>query len=193
MSKNWSQDKYINAYRFAAQLHNNQKVPGTDWPYIVHISMVCMELIAALAEEPDTDGDLAVQCALLHDSVEDIEVRYELLKDRVRGELKKELKDKFGQAVLDGVLALTKNDSICVKEDKMKDSLERIKQQPKGIWMVKLADRITNLQKPPDHWESAKKQKYREEAILIHDSLKDARPFLASRLKSKIEEYKSYI
>lgn len=33
----------------------------------------------------------------------------------------------------------------------MKDSLKRIKKQPKEISMVKMADRITNLQIPPGH------------------------------------------
>jgi len=193
MGINWSQEIYIKVYRFASELHNHQKFPGTDWPYIAHLSMVCMEIFAALAEEPEKDGNLAVQCALLHDSIEDIEIRYESLKNEVRGELKKEIKDKFGQAVLDGVLALTKDDSIPDKENRMKDSLARIKQQPKGIWMVKMADRITNLQPPPTHWDSNKKVKYLEQARLIYEELKDASPHLSKRLEEKIENYRSYI
>ena len=55
MSENWSQENYIKAFRFAAELHKEQKFPGTDWQYIVHLSMVCMEVIAALAVEPDCD------------------------------------------------------------------------------------------------------------------------------------------
>jgi len=39
----WSQDTYIKAYRFAAEAHNGQLVPGTTLPYLMHISMVAME------------------------------------------------------------------------------------------------------------------------------------------------------
>lgn len=70
-----------------------------------------------------------------------------------------ELVRTFGPAVADGVLALTKEDSVGTdltpyqrKERRMADSLERIKAQPKEIWMVKMADRITNLQPPPKQW-----------------------------------------
>jgi len=80
MSSNWSQEKYIQAFRFAAEKHNNQIYPGTDWPYIVHLSIVCMEVIAALAHESDMDGDLAVQCALLHDTIEDPKVPHQILQ-----------------------------------------------------------------------------------------------------------------
>ncbi|WP_373541223.1 hypothetical protein [Chamaesiphon sp.] len=55
--------------------------------------------------------------------------------------------------------------------------------------MVKLADRITNLQPPPIHWTSAKILQYRDEAIEIHTHLQLASPFLASRLAAKIQNY----
>ena len=131
MVTNWSQEKYIAAYRFAAEAHNEQKFPGTDWPYIVHISMVSMEIIAALAKETNADGDLAVQCALLHDTLEDTDATYDVLIER------------FGAPVADGVQALTK-DSNLPKEERMADSLRRICRQPKEVGMVKLADRITS-------------------------------------------------
>jgi (p)ppGpp synthase/HD superfamily hydrolase len=67
----WSQEKYITALRYAAAAHNGQKLPGTDLPYLVHVTMVAMEVIAALAREDGLSGDLAVQCALLHDVIED--------------------------------------------------------------------------------------------------------------------------
>lgn len=161
-------------------MKKNQKVPGTNLPYIVHLSLVSMEVMAALTVEHNLDGNLAVQCALLHDTIEDAEVSYT------------ELKDEFGMGVADGVQALTKNDDL-KKEDRMKDSLERIKHQPKEIWMEKMADRINNLQRPPKGWKNEKKIKYLDQAWLIHDELKDASQYLATRLKDKIENYRSYI
>ena len=69
MKPGWSQEKYIKAYNFAAEAHKGQKVPGTDLPYIMHLSLVSMEIMAALSVENDLDGDLAIQCALLHDTI----------------------------------------------------------------------------------------------------------------------------
>ena len=177
MPSTWSQDKYIRALKFAAEAHHGQTVPGSDLPYIVHVTMVAMEVIAALAHEDDLDGDLAVQCALLHDVIEDTGISYE------------ELSVEFGPAVAEGVLALSKNDDLESKQEKMTDSLERIKLQTKEIWMVKLADRITNLQPPPGHWNSKKIERYREEGRVILSELDIASPYLAERLRQKISVY----
>jgi (p)ppGpp synthase/HD superfamily hydrolase len=187
MPSPWSQDHYIKAYRFAAQAHWKQKqaVPGTDIPYLMHFSMVAMEVIAALAVNSYLDGDLAVQCALLHDTIEDAVVTIS------------DLVGNFGQKVADGVFALTKDKSIGTelpdkwerKNLRMQDSLRRIKTQPREVWMVKMADRITNLQPPPQTWSEEKIQEYKEESILIYNSLIDGSAFLAERLKEKIVLY----
>ena len=59
--------------------------------------------------------------------------------------------------------------------------------------MVKMADRIANLDPPPYHWDDAKIAAYRQEAIAIHDALYSANDALADRLRAKIEEYKTFI
>lgn len=59
--QNWSQESYIKAYIFAAHAHQGQKFPGTNIPYIMHLSFVSMEIIAALNAEKEHDGDLAIQ------------------------------------------------------------------------------------------------------------------------------------
>ena len=180
MQNNWSQDSYIKAYWFAAQVHRGQTVPGTEFPYIMHLSFVCMEVIAALHREHEHDANLAVQGALLHDVIEDTETTYE------------QVQASFGDAVANGVLALSKNHTLA-KPLQLADSLGRIQQQPRAVWMVKLADRITNLQPPPSHWTKEKMAQYREEAKQIHQALRDASPFLAVRLLEKIETYKAFI
>ncbi len=178
--KNWSQESYIKAYQFAAQAHQGQEFPGSKIPYIMHLSFVSMEVIAALNVEKEYDGDLAIQCALLHDTIEDTDTTFE------------QINTDFGEAVAKGVLALTKDNTI-VKHLQMEDSLTRIKQEPKEIWMVKLADRISNLQAPPHYWTQDRIIQYREESVQIYEALKDASPFLASRLAGKIEDYKVFI
>ncbi|BAZ11358.1 hypothetical protein NIES4071_31840 [Calothrix sp. NIES-4071] len=175
MKLNWSQDNYIKAYKFAAHAHQGQLYPGTEISYIMHLSFVSMEILGALSVE-ECNGDLALQCAILHDTIEDTDITFE------------QLKSEFGLPVASGVRALTKNASL-PKHYSMQDSLQRIKEQPREIWMVKLADRITNLQAPPPHWQQGKIIRYREEAIEIYEALKDSSDFLAARLASKIKNY----
>ena len=55
--------------------------------------------------------------------------------------------------------------------------------------MVKLADRITNLQPPPGPWGSEKIEQYREETQIILDELGRACLYLAERLRQKIRGY----
>jgi (p)ppGpp synthase/HD superfamily hydrolase len=177
---NWTQEKYIKAYRFAAEAHNGQLFPGTDLPYLMHVSFVSIEIIASLVKEVDLDGNLAVQCALLHDVIEDTKIVYD------------DVKMEFGSNVADGVLALTKFPEID-KQKRMQDSLLRIRKQPIEIWMVKLADRITNLAKPPVYWDQGDILSYKEEAIMIHKSLGSANKYLGNRLLNKIKEYELYL
>jgi guanosine-3',5'-bis(diphosphate) 3'-pyrophosphohydrolase len=75
----------------------------------------------------------------------------------------------------------------------MQDSLDRIQTLSKEVWAVKLADRITNLQKPPAHWDNGKKQKYLEEANVILEILNGGNTYLENRLKMKILEYEVYL
>lgn len=176
MGSNWDRERYIAAYRFAARAHQGQLYAGTDLPYLMHLSFVSMEILAALAVESGSNGDLAVQCALLHDTLEDTATTYS------------DLVSTFGSQVADGVQALTK-DFTLPKPDQLADSLDRIQLQSREIWMVKLADRITNLQPPPSHWSPAKIVRYRDEAIVIYDALKSANPFLNLRFAEKIANY----
>ena len=185
MAPHWSQDKYIRAYRFAAEAHNGQLVPGTALPYIVHISLVAMEMTAALALEQVNNPNLAVQVALLHDTIEDTAVTYN------------DLKEQFGTAVADGVMALTIDETIGPELGKferrwmqLEDYISRIKPQPREIWMVKMADRITNLQPPPEHWDNRMIKRYREGAEVICRELASASKFLGERLRVKIDRYR---
>jgi (p)ppGpp synthase/HD superfamily hydrolase len=176
MTSSWNPESYIKACRFAAIAHRGQIVPGSDLPYLLHLNFVSMEIIAALSVESGYDGDLAVQCALLHDTIEDTDTSYE------------QIRSSFGLRVADGVQALSKNPDL-EKSQRLTDSLTRIKQQPIEVWIVKLADRITNLQPPPAHWTSEKILWYQAEAVQIHAHLQSASPYLGSRLAAKIQNY----
>ncbi|MBC8162572.1 MAG: bifunctional (p)ppGpp synthetase/guanosine-3',5'-bis(diphosphate) 3'-pyrophosphohydrolase [Roseiflexaceae bacterium] len=176
----WSQERYRQAAHVAAEAHQGQLVPGTTLPYLLHLTNVAMELMTALALEAGHDADLAVQCALLHDLLEDTATTYA------------ELQASFGPAVAAGVAALTKDSSLD-KAQQMPDSLRRIQQQPPEIWMVKLADRITNMHAPPATWSQAKRRQYRDEAETIHAALHTASPLLAERLQQLTRQYARYL
>ncbi|WHI49298.1 HD domain-containing protein [Microbulbifer sp. MLAF003] len=185
MKLNWSQDVYLKAWNFATLVHSGQRyassVAGQDFPYINHIGSVAMELIFGLASDVNLNGNLAIQCALLHDTLEDTEFDFEFIKFT------------FGGDVAEGVQALTKDDTLVTKQEQMLDSLKRIKLQPKEIWMVKLADRITNLSEPPAHWDSVRKSAYLQEAMVIYQHLHEANELLGARLQQRIESYRKYI
>jgi (p)ppGpp synthase/HD superfamily hydrolase len=177
---NWTQDVYLRAWDFACLAHKGQVYkgpqPGIVYEYSNHPAAVAMEVSHALLQHPDYDGDLAMQCALLHDTIEDTPVRYQ------------DLLKQFGKAVADGVAALSKNASL-PKNMRMEDSLRRICQQPREVWLVKLADRINNLQYVPPHWPAERVKEYRSEAYMILETLGMASPLLAQRLAEHIWSY----
>ncbi|PIQ29096.1 bifunctional (p)ppGpp synthetase/guanosine-3',5'-bis(diphosphate) 3'-pyrophosphohydrolase [bacterium (Candidatus Blackallbacteria) CG17_big_fil_post_rev_8_21_14_2_50_48_46] len=178
----WNPEDYQNALRFAGEAHAEQKLPSSPANYTVHLAQVAMEILHAWAQAPgDWDVNLAMQCALLHDVLEDTDTPQSTLEAR------------FGQAVSQGVRALSKDKSLA-KAEQMQDSLARIRATGQAeIAMVKLADRITNLQKPPSHWDHTKIAKYQAEARIILAELGFANTFLAQRLANKIEAYGQYL
>lgn len=178
----WNPELYIRAWNFAAEIHKGQYLPGSDIPYLNHIGLVVMEGAGAIASGGSiSQPDLLIACAVLHDAIEDTETTYD------------EVANLFGKQIADGVLALTKDLRLPTKEEQMQDSITRIREQPSEIWMVKLCDRIANLQSPPLHWGKQKIIKYREEAGYILARLGPANDYLAQRLKVKMKEYGTFV
>ena len=169
------------AWWFAAEAHGEQKVPGTELPYLTHIGNVMQEVMAACENSYVEQPDLAIQCAILHDVIEDTPTAV----DNVEA--------MFGPQVTAGVLALTKDKSMPTKQAQMVDSLNRIQKQPHEVWMVKMADRISNLYHPPFYWDNDKILAYAEEAKLIWEALAPANNYLADRLWDKITAYPAFV
>ena len=174
-------DLLQNAWALASRHHEGQiyngPVEGEQFAYLRHIGAVMLEVQQALLLRPDLNHQLALICAILHDTLEDTELTVE------------EIEAQFGPEVLAGVQALTKNESLANKPAQMQDSLDRILEQPAEIAMVKLADRICNLAPPPHYWNQGKINAYRAEAQLILQRLGGADAYLAKRLEGKIERY----
>lgn len=177
-----TQTLYQEAIIFATGKHvkKNQTVPGTNLPYVVHLSNVAMEVIIAAYHTENFNMDFAVPVALLHDTIEDTATEFS------------EIENKFGLGVAKAVSALTKNSEL-PKDEQMLDALHRIKELPSEVWAIKLADRITNLQAPPLDWSKEKKIEYHTESKTILKELREGNAFLASRLEAKIKEYESYV
>ncbi|MGJ8549352.1 HD domain-containing protein [Winogradskyella wichelsiae] len=175
------QDLYQKAIQFAGEKHQNQKMPGSNSNYVLHLSNVAMEVLMAYQNEPDFNLALAIQIALLHDTLEDTDTSFN------------DLETIFGFSIAEGVQALTKNNTIPTKSERMLDSLNRINSLEKEVGLVKLADRITNLQQPPSLWNPEKIKTYHEEAILIAFKLQDIKNYLNVRLQFKIDDYAKYV
>jgi (p)ppGpp synthase/HD superfamily hydrolase len=179
----WNEEIYRQTISFAAKAHATQKIPGMDIPYLKHIATVAMETALGILHTPPEahlDIDFAIQCALLHDTLEDTHINYE------------DLEISFGKKVADAVLALTKNKEL-PKEKQMEDSLMRILAQPNEVRLVKMCDRIDNLCIPPVHWTTKKKRYYQKEAQYILDTLKGISNYVETRLQQKIDAYTNYL
>jgi len=178
----FSQEVYLKALNYASKAHGEQKTPK-GLPYLNHLSSVTMEVIHACEKSglDESKRDLAITCALLHDTIEDTEITYD------------ELYTDFSPEVADGVEALTKDKSLASKQEQMRDSIEKLMNQPYEVQMVKLADRITNLSTPPSHWDNDKKKAYLKEASFILSCLKNSNIHLSMRLEEKINDYQKYI
>jgi len=151
---------YKEILAFALKAHKDQKTPE-GLPYSFHIVSVANEIINSLSMHPISydEANVAIACALLHDVNEDTDE--EVSKNTI------EFPSQNVDMVTRGVAAHTKNENLPSKQAQMKDSLERLKELPHCIQMVKLADRITNLAPAPAFWNRNKRKAYVDEAKFI--------------------------
>lgn len=172
-----NQDKVNEALLFAAIKHEGIKMKKPDVAYVAHLQGVCLEAVCGcLNGNVNVDLEKIMILSLLHDTIEDTDVTYG------------EIKDKFGEEIANGVMALTKNDNLPY-EIRMKDSLDRIKKQSVEVSIVKLADRLFNLKDIPPTWDANKVQSYREQAKIILSELGSSNEYMAKRLQEKINNY----
>ena len=176
----WNNENVYKALFFATEKHKYQlmKYPESV-PYSAHFTGVMLTALKyALLMNEKIDFELLCSVALLHDTIEDCDVSYETIKD------------KFGESIANGVLALSKSkDQSIDKEKRMKDSIKRIKKQPKEIALVKLADRLFNVRCTVPTWSKEKSLQYKAEAQMICDELGYACEPLRKDLQEYINKY----
>ncbi len=131
-------DVINHAFAFAAKHHDRQVRKGTKLPYLTHPANV-----AVILTRYDRESDTIV-AGILHDVVEDC-VRDGYTRDM----LEQRIGDKFGEKVLDTVLAVTyrRHDDEGIElsgEDRKADYLERLADASEEARWVCAADKIHN-------------------------------------------------
>lgn len=131
-------DRINHAFAFAAKHHDRQVRKGTRLPYLTHPANVAI-ILTRYGRDEET-----VVAGILHDVIEDC-VRegwtHEMLEERIA--------TKFGEAVLDTVLAVTKRrtdgDGLEFSRDEVRtDYLERLAGASESARWVCAADKVHN-------------------------------------------------
>lgn len=82
MKNSWNPDLFMDAWHLASHRHKSQTYGGENEgeqiEYLNHIGSVVMEVTNCLHQtEYSYDADLAILCAVLHDTIEDTKTSYE--------------------------------------------------------------------------------------------------------------------
>lgn len=126
-------DDYSAAVAYAVARHGRQTYPGTSLPYTIHLASVANLAGEFAAEYRGCDPLVAKKLGWMHDVLEDTKTTPE------------DLRKRFGRTFADDVSALSKKPEL-PKGIRMSDSLARIKMRRREVWLVKIADRICNLE-----------------------------------------------
>jgi (p)ppGpp synthase/HD superfamily hydrolase len=172
------QHLYNKALLFASQAHLGQTMTGTQLPYSTHVAMVANELLFADREESVGALEIALPAALMHDVIEDTSISQAAIAER------------FGEQVASVVASLSKNLIMPFCEDRY---FRAIAAHSKEAAVIKLCDRITNLQSVPATWAHAKRVSYLVESVQILRALGHANAFLAKRLSESMARYETLI
>jgi guanosine-3',5'-bis(diphosphate) 3'-pyrophosphohydrolase len=152
----------IDALAFAADKHRNQRRKDAEAsPYINHP----IALARILSIEGGVEDGLVLGAAVLHDTIEDTETRYE------------ELAGRFGREIADVVREVTDDNSL-PKAERKRLQIEHAPHLSQAAKLVKLADKIANLRDvvdhPPSEWPLERRREYFDWAKRVVDGLRGA-------------------
>jgi (p)ppGpp synthase/HD superfamily hydrolase len=138
MTINGYSDRINHALAFAAKHHDRQVRKGTRLPYLTHPANVAI-ILTRYGRDEDT-----VIAGILHDVIEDC-----VRENYTREMLEQRIGDKFGEAVLDTVLAVTQRNlddegNELSSEERKDDYLERLSGASESARWVCAADKLHN-------------------------------------------------
>jgi len=138
MTINGYSDRINHALAFAAKHHDRQVRKGTRLPYLTHPANVAI-ILTRYGRDEDT-----VIAGILHDVIEDC-----VRENYTREMLEQRIGDKFGEAVLDTVLAVTQRNlddegNDLSSEERKDDYLERLSGASESARWVCAADKLHN-------------------------------------------------
>ena len=167
----------IEALRFAAEKHKDQRRKNVDeTPYINHPIAVA-EFLASVGGIEDED---ILMAALLHDTVEDTETTVE------------ELAERFGNRVA-GFVAEVTDDKTLPKQERKRLQVVNAPHKSDGAKQIKIADKVCNLQSiftaPPRGWNDQRKREYFDWANNVFQGLQGVNPALDAAF---MDVYSSY-
>ncbi len=150
----------LRALSFAADKHRNQRRKDIQAsPYINHP----IDLANILVNEGGVNDVQVISGALLHDTVEDTDTKYD------------ELVEHFGVDIADIVMEVTDDKSLS-KAERKQMQIERAANKSDQAKLVKLADKISNLRdivkSPPADWSVERKQQYFDWAKQVIDGVR---------------------
>lgn len=151
--------KLLKATRFAAEKHSEQrrKNPAAT-PYINHP----IEVAEYLQRVGGVCDEAILIAALLHDTIEDTDTT------------ESEIRDAFGETVLNLVLECTDDKRLEKAERKRLQIVNAPKKSP-GAKQIKLADKTCNLRSiladPPNGWSVARQLEYFQWASQVVEGL----------------------
>ncbi len=143
-------EKIQKAIDLAIQTHEveqKQKRKGKDIAYIAHPLAVGLILARANASEE------VVVAGILHDIIEDGLQDPEVAKQNI--------KDKFGDEVLDLVMSVSEKNKDLSWEERKKNFLQGLKEFSKESLILKSADIINNLNEIADDYEKEGEKVFR--------------------------------
>lgn len=146
----------IEAMNYSAIRHRTQRRKDASASVYINHPIQVMKLLWFTGAV--RDGDILI-AALLHDTVEDT-VTPNTLEDE---QLKNEIVEKFGEKVLQLVLEVT-DDKTKNHQERKQLQIEHASSLTSGAKLIKLADKICNLQdivdNPPVFWSKGRRSEY---------------------------------
>lgn len=158
----------VEAAAFAAEKHRSCRRKDVEaTPYINHPLRVAQILIESGVDDVDV-----IAAALLHDTIEDTETKYE------------ELVERFGSSVAGMVLEVT-DDKELEKQERKERQVFSAPHKSDGAKLIKLADKSANLEdlinRPPD-WTAERIAEYRKFAQRVADGCRGVNAALDQRV-----------